>query len=405
MERDYPKLTVTAKAERAIRAGHPWVYGEEVTAVEGSYQNGDIADVLNSWGKWLGAGFVNDCSKIRVRLISRNTNDRFDEGFFRRRVSYALNYRKTVMGQDFSSCRLIHGEADQFPGLTVDRYGDILVTQTLSLGMEKRKDAIFPLLVQVLREDGQKISGIFERNDVALRAHEGLEENKGWYVLPGESAPESVITEICENGVRYKVDVENGQKTGFFLDQRDNRALVGHYATGRNVLNLFCYTGGFSVYALASGARHVDSVDSSAKAMAMVDRNVALNGFAEGLHTSYTADAIEFLGKCEEGKYDMMIVDPPAFAKHRGALKNALRAYQRLNAAAIAKVAPGGLVFTFSCSQVVDKITFANTVFSAAAQTGRSVRILDRLCQGADHPVSIYHPEGEYLKGLLLYVE
>jgi 23S rRNA (cytosine1962-C5)-methyltransferase len=199
------------------------------------------------------------------------------------------------------------------------------------------------------------------------------------------------------------VNWEEGQKTGFFLDQRDNRELVGRYTAGRNVLNLFCYTGGFSIYALAGGAASVDSVDSSARAMALVDRNVALGGFTN--HTSCCEDAMDFLAKVPEGKYGLMIVDPPAFAKHRGALKNALRAYQRLNAAAISKVAPGGLVFTFSCSQVVDKIMFAEMVFSAAAQTGRAVRIVDRLCQGADHPVSIYHPEGEYLKGLLLYVE
>ncbi len=211
--------------------------------------------------------------------------------------------------------------------------------------------------------------------------------------------------EVLENGNRFLVDWTEGQKTGFFLDQRENRALVAKYAAGRQVLNLFCYTGGFSIYALAAGAAHVDSVDSSAKAMSMVDKNVALNGFTPEQHTPYCADAIEFLRKVPEGKYDLMIVDPPAFAKHRGALNNALRAYQRLNAAAISRVAPGGLVFTFSCSQVVDKEAFALAVFSAAAQTRRSVRILDRLNQPADHAVNIYHPEGEYLKGLLLYVE
>lgn len=211
---------------------------------------------------------------------------------------------------------------------------------------------------------------------------------------------------VVENGRRFIVNWEQGQKTGFFLDQRDNRALVGRYAAGRKVLNLFCYTGGFSVYAMAGGALSVDSVDSSARAVELLDRNVALNSVGcETVCRSFCTDAIDFLGAAGDGAYDLMVVDPPAFAKHRGALRNALRAYQRLNAAAISKVAEGGLVFTFSCSQVVDKITFANTVFSAAAQTGRSVRILDRFCQGADHPVSIYHPEGEYLKGLLLYVE
>jgi len=210
---------------------------------------------------------------------------------------------------------------------------------------------------------------------------------------------------VLENGNAFFVDWTSGQKTGFFLDQRENRALVAKYAAGRNVLNLFCYTGGFSIYALKAGAKHVDSVDSSAKAMDMVARNMALNGFGDDVHKGYCEDAIDFLKNAPEDKYDLMIVDPPAFAKHRGALHNALRAYQRLNAAAISKVAPGGLIFTFSCSQVVDKEAFALAVFSAAAQTGRSVRILDRLNQPADHPVNIYHPEGEYLKGLLLYVE
>ena len=232
----------------------------------------------------------------------------------------------------------------------------------------------------------------------------GLELVDGYlYRAEGFGASEA---EALENGLRFLVNWEEGQKTGFFLDQRDNRALVGRYARGRRVLNLFCYTGGFSVYAAAGGAVCVDSVDSSAKAVKLLERNLELNrcGVSSQLGCHCT-DAMDFLAASGEGKYDMMIVDPPAFAKHRGALRNALRAYQRLNASAISKVAPGGLIFTFSCSQVVDKVTFANTVFSAAAQTGRSVRILDRFCQGADHPVSIYHPEGEYLKGLLLYVE
>ena len=222
-ERAYPKITVTKKAEAALAGGHPWVYDAELLGTEGEPENGGLVDVVSLKGKYLGTGFLSESSKIRIRLISRNANDTFDEAFWRRRLSYAWNYRKTVMRDDISACRIIFGEADQFPGLTVDRYGDILVTQTLSLGMEKRKDLIFPLLVQILREDGQKIGGIFERNDVAIRALEGLEENKGWYVLPGESAPESAVTEIVENGVRYKVDVENGQKTGFFLDQKYNR--------------------------------------------------------------------------------------------------------------------------------------------------------------------------------------
>ena len=404
-ERDYPRFTVTRKGCAWAAQGHPWIYAQEIMSKSAEPENGSLADAVSENGRYIGTGLYSRESKIGLRLISRNANDRFDEAFWRRRVNYAWSYRRTVMGRDASCCRVIFGEADGFPGLTVDRFSNILVTQTLSVGMERLKDVIFPLLVAVLRESGETIDGIYERNDVAIRALEGLEQGRGWYELPGETHPDSTVTEICENGIYYAVDFENGQKTGFFLDQRENRALVGKYSRGRNVLNLFCYTGGFSVYALGNGAVHVDSVDSSRKAVDMVDRNIALNGFDPSSHTGYCADAIEFLHDVPEDKYDLIIVDPPAFAKHRGALNNALRAYQRLNAAAISKVASGGLVFTFSCSQVVDKEAFALAVFSAAAQTGRSVRILDRLNQPADHAVNIYHPEGEYLKGLLLYVE
>ena len=282
----------------------------------------------------------------------------------------------------------------------MDWYDGVCVLQAHSVGMFRAKMQICEALKYVL---GDRLKAVYDKSSGTAPFKAGLELVDG-YLYRRDDFRESEVS-VRENGCRFLVNWEEGQKTGFFLDQRDNRALVGKYAAGRRVLNLFCYTGGFSVYALAGGAESVDSVDSSAKAIALAERNLALNAPQEGKWKNICADAIEYLGACEEGKYDLMIVDPPAFAKHRDALKNALRAYQRLNAAAIAKVASGGLVFTFSCSQVVDKISFANTVFSAAAQTGRRVRIIDRFCQGADHPVSIYHPEGEYLKGLLLYVE
>ena len=347
-------------------------------------------------------------------------------------------------GASQTTCfRLVHGEGDGLPGLIIDWYNGVCVMQAHSVGMFRAKMQICEALRTVF---GDRLKAVYDKSSGTAPFKAGLDLVDGYlWRAEGFAASEAVV---YENGRKFLVNWEEGQKTGFFLDQRDNRALVGKYAAGRRVLNLFCYTGGFSIYALTAGAAQVDSVDSSAKAMSLVERNIALNSdeaetavdlqdrshprlrkregpAAEGCwrgpaqpdvlqgelprseveFNNFCEDAIEFLKKIPEGKYDLMIVDPPAFAKHRGALKNALRAYQRLNAAAIAKVAPGGLVFTFSCSQVVDKITFANTVFSAAAQTGRSVRILDRLCQGADHPVSIYHPEGEYLKGLLLYVE
>ena len=306
-----------------------------------------------------------------------------------------------LTGDPQTDCyRLVHGEGDGLPGLIIDWYSGVCVMQAHSVGMFRAKAAICEALKTIY---GPALKAVYDKSSGTAPFKAGLDLVDGYlYRAPGFDTDECVV---LENGNKFHVNWNEGQKTGFFLDQRENRFRVGSLAKGRSVLNLFCYTGGFSIYALNGGALHVDSVDSSRKAMDMVDRNVALNGFDAGRHTSYTADAIDFLKAVPEGKYDLIIVDPPAFAKHRGALKNALRAYQRLNEAAIAKVAPGGFVFTFSCSQVVDKEAFALAVFSAAAAAGRSVRILDRLNQPADHAVNIYHPEGEYLKGLLLYVE
>ena len=318
-------------------------------------------------------------------------------------LSRALQVRVScgLHGSEGTDCyRLVHGEGDNLPGLIIDYYGGVCVMQAHSVGMFRAKKQISDALQKVY---GDTLKAVYDKSSGTAPYKAGLDLIDGYmYRHPDFSDDEQTV---LENGHKFIVNWTEGQKTGFFLDQRENRALVGSVAKGRNVLNLFCYTGGFSIYALAAGAKHVDSVDSSKKAMMMVDRNVALNGFDESVHTSLCCDAIDYLRDVPEGKYDLMIVDPPAFAKHRGALKNALRAYQRLNAAAISKVAPGGFVFTYSCSQVVDKEAFALAVFSAAAQAGRRVRILDRLNQPCDHSVNIYHPEGEYLKGLLLYVE
>ena len=383
---------------RMLKAGGLWIYDNEIESVLGAFEDGDIVLVHDFDGFPMGKGFINRHSKIRIRMLTRHEDVEIDHAFWKMRLRNAWEYRKKTV--DTASCRVVFGEADFLPGMVIDKFEDVLVVESLALGIDVHKKEILDILCAILLEDGIRIRGIYERSDAKVRELEGMERSKGFL-----SAPFDTKVEICENGVRYHVDVQDGQKTGFFLDQRENRAAVGRYSKGRNVLNLFCYTGGFSVYALAGGAARVDSVDCSAKAMEMVDRNVALNGFDDGRHTSICADAIDWLKTVPEGKYDLMIVDPPAFAKHRGVLNNALRAYQRLNAAAISKVAPGGLIFTFSCSQVVDKEAFALAVFSAAAQCRRSVRILDRFNQPADHSVNIYHPEGEYLKGLLLYVE
>ncbi len=398
------KVILKHGRDESLRRFHPWVFSGAVAQVQGSPAEGDIVGVYSAEGQFLASGHW-QVGSIAVRILSFDADPTAPE-FWTDSISRALQARIAVGLYSDSSAfsgtncfRLIHGEGDGLPGLIIDWYDGVCVMQAHSVGMFRAKMQICEALKAVF---GERLKAVYDKSSGTAPFKAGLELVDGYlYKAPGFASSETVV---LENGRKFLVNWEEGQKTGFFLDQRDNRALVGKYAAGRRVLNLFCYTGGFSIYALTAGAALVDSVDSSARAMDMVERNIRLNA-DEAAYTNYCEDAIEFLRKTPEGKYDLMIVDPPAFAKHRGALKNALRAYQRLNAAAIAKVAPGGLVFTFSCSQVVDKITFANTVFSAAAQTGRSVRILDRLCQGADHPVSIYHPEGEYLKGLLLYVE
>ena len=389
--------------DESLRRFHPWVFSGAVATIQGSPAEGDVVAVYSAEGQYLAAGHY-QVGSIAVRILSFD-EDPTASDFWKNSLAKAVEMRRAVgldcfSASDTNCFRLVHGEGDGLPGLIIDWYDGVCVLQAHSVGMFRAKAQICAALQKVL---GDSLKAVYDKSSGTAPFKAGLELVDGYlYRREDFSASE---TAVCENGRKFIVNWEEGQKTGFFLDQRDNRALVGKYAAGRRVLNLFCYTGGFSVYALTGGAKSVDSVDSSAKAIALADRNLALNGCDSALWHNHCIDAIEFLGKCEDGKYDLMIVDPPAFAKHRDALRNALRAYQRLNAAAISKVAPGGLVFTFSCSQVVDKITFANTVFSAAAQTGRRVRIIDRFCQGSDHPVNIYHPEGEYLKGLLLYVE
>ena len=396
------KVYLKKGRDASLRRFHPWVFSGAVARVDGSPAEGDVVFVFSAEGEPLAAGHW-QVGSIAVRVLSF-TGDPLLPTFWEEALSAALNARKAcgLWKSKKTNCfRLVHGEGDGLPGLIIDWYDGVAVMQAHSVGMFRAKAKICEALQKVF---GKDLKAVYDKSSGTAPFKAGLELVDGfiWQAPRYKPGPQAVL----ENGHKFLVDFTEGQKTGFFLDQRENRALVEKYAAGKNVLNLFCYTGGFSVYALAGGATHVDSVDSSAKAISLVGKNMELNGFAPDSHGEICADAIEYLGhECEDGRYDLIIVDPPAFAKHRGALQNALRAYQRLNAAAISKVAPGGLVFTFSCSQVVDKEAFALAVFSAAAQTGRSVRILDRMCQPCDHAVNIYHPEGEYLKGLLLYVE
>ena len=395
------RVILRPRREESLLRYHPWVFSGAIAQIVGHPAEGDLVGVYSADGEPLACGHY-QIGSIAVRILSFD-EDPTQPDFWLRMLSRAWHLREAcgLAESAQTNCyRLVHGEGDGLPGLIVDYYDGVCVLQAHSVGMFRARLRICDALKAVY---GDSLKAVYDKSSGTAPYKAGLELVDGYlYRAEGFSDDEQTV---LENGHKFIVNWTEGQKTGFFLDQRENRALVGRYAAGRNVLNLFCYTGGFSIYALAAGAVHVDSVDSSAKAMLMVDRNVALNGFDASRHTGYCADAIDFLKSAPEGKYDLMVVDPPAFAKHRGVLKNALRAYQRLNAAAIARVAPGGLIFTYSCSQVVDKESFALAVFSAAASVGRSVRILDRLNQPADHPVNIYHPEGEYLKGLLLYVE
>ena len=395
------KIILKKGREESLRRFHPWVFSGAIAQVQGNPAEGDIVAVHACDGSFLAYGHY-QVGSIAVRVLSFDA-DVLAPDFWEVMLSRALQVRVAcgLHGSENTTCyRLVHGEGDNLPGLIIDYYDGVCVMQAHSAGMFRAKHHIADALQKVY---GDTLKAVYDKSSGTAPFKAGLDLVDGYLYKREDFTADELV--VLENGQKFIVNWTEGQKTGFFLDQRDNRALVGSLAKGRNVLNLFCYTGGFSIYALANGAEHVDSVDSSKKAMMMVDRNVAENAFEPSRHTSLCCDAIEYLRDVPEGKYDLMIVDPPAFAKHRGALKNALRAYQRLNAAAISKVAPGGFVFTYSCSQVVDKEAFALAVFSAAAQCGRSVRILDRLNQPCDHSVNIYHPEGEYLKGLLLYVE
>ncbi len=403
-ERNFPKCIITPKGTRWVEQGHPWIYEAEVIQLEGAWENGGLVDAVSEKGKYLGTGFLSLQSKIRVRLISRNANDKFDEAFWQRRIQYAWAYRKTVMGEDFSCCRVIFGEADGFPGLTVDRFQDILVTQTLSVGMEKLKPMLFPLLVKVLREDGQEIRGVFERNDVAIRALEGLEQNKGWFPL-GEPTP-GTVTEIRENGIFYRVDVENGQKTGFFLDQKYNRLAVAKLARGRRVLDCFTHTGSFALNAALGGAEHVTAVDISASAIEMAKANAVRNGLDDRMDF-LVADVFDLLPElAAKGKapYDFIILDPPAFTKSRKTVDSAQRGYKEINLRALKLLPRGGYFATASCSHFMPSEQFVRMLKSAALDAGVELRQIEARQQSPDHPILWNVPETDYLKFYLFQV-
>ena len=435
ISREYVRAVITKKGTRWVQGGHPWIYEAEVLgyrAPEGAeengalspepegIENGEIIDAVSENGRYLGSGFFSGKSKIRIRLISENANDRFFAEFWKRRIRYALDYRKTVMGmEDFRCCRLIFGEADGFPGLTVDRFSDLLSVQILSVGIERIKDLLIPELVRALLRDGQEIRGVYLRNDVKIRALEGLPEGKGWYVLPDSCAPEyreiraltadpdrSPITEIVENGITYSVDVENGQKTGFFLDQKYNRLAIRKLSESRRVLDCFTHTGSFALNAAMAGAASVTAVDISASAIAMAEKNAERNGLSEKMEF-VAADVFDLLSELlakKQKPYDFIILDPPAFTKSRKTVANAAKGYKEINLAALRILPRGGYLATASCSHFMDHARFEEMLREASHDAGVKLRLIEVRGPAPDHPVLFGVPETEYLKFYLFQV-
>ncbi len=384
--------------EDSLKRFHPWIFSGAIARKSDSIEEGEVVRVLAADGSFLGVGHY-QIGSIAVRILSFK-DEKVDISFYVRRIAQAYRLRQTLqlLRSDNNAFRLLHGEGDHLPGLIIDLYGNTAVVQAHSVGMHRDLSLIVNALKQVLPND--VLQHIFYKSEGTLPYKAELNA-VDTYLLGGDQVHEVAL----ENGLQFYIDWLKGQKTGFFVDQRENRSLLEKYAAGRHVLNMFCYTGGFSVYALRGGAASVDSVDSSSKAVSLTERNVALNFGDESRHKAVADDAFKFLKQVPQGKYDLIVLDPPAFAKHRGAINNALQGYKKLNLSALEKLAPGGILFTFSCSQAITKEQFRLAVFSAAAISGRQVRILHQLTQPADHPVNIYHPEGEYLKGLVLQVE
>ena len=436
-QRNFIQAVITKKGTKWVQGGHPWIYEAEVLSywdpasdTEGKItalspelfgvENGSVVDAVTENGKYLGSGFYSEKSKIRIRLISENANDRFDREFWKRRIRYALDYRKTVMGpEDYRCCRLIFGEADGFPGLTVDRFSDLLSVQILSQGIERLRDILIPELVKALAEDGERIRGVYLRNDVKIRVLEGLPEEKGWYVLPAEAQEDygmfsclleepgrSPLTAITENSIRYTVDVENGQKTGFFLDQKYNRQAIWKIAKSRRVLDCFTHTGSFALNAAMAGAESVTAVDISASAIAMASKNALENGLFDRIEF-VTADVFDLLSELLSKKqkpYDFIILDPPAFTKSRRTIGNAEKGYREINLAALRLLPRGGYLATASCSHFMDHARFEQMLKDAASEAGVSLRQIEVRGPSPDHPVLWNVPETEYLKFYIFQV-
>lgn len=392
-------VTVTEKAARSLRSGHPWVYVAEVLDTRETPRDGNLVQVESRSGKWLGIGFYNSSSKIRVRILTRNQNDTVDSSFWHRRLEYAVEYRRVVMGDDFSNCRLIFGESDGFPGLTVDRFGSVLVAQVLCLGMERIKDQVLSSLVSILRESGEQIDAVYERNDVKLREKEGMQQGKGFLALPGLRTDLDGHVEIIENGVHYDVDYINGQKTGFFLDQKYNRAAVARLTKGKRVLDCFTHTGAFGLNCALAGAEKVISVDVSEVALEQAKRNAELTGVSNvEFIQSDVFDLLTELSEGKRGQYDLVILDPPAFTKSSATVASAIRGYKEINLKAMRILPRGGYLATCSCSHFMTDERFRAMLADAAKDAQVQLRQIEARQQGPDHPILWNVPETDYLK-------
>lgn len=390
------KVFLKQGKDEAVKRFHPWVFSGAIKKIEGDVADGDIVTVYTSQNEYLATGHIQNGS-IAVRLFDFDNNN-MDDKFWVNKFLNAYKLRETLGLTDSkhtNAYRLIHAEGDGLPGLIVDFYNGTAVIQSHSVGMHVIKPTIVKCLQEVY---GEKLHAVYDKSADTLAKYysKDLKDDYLW--------GKSIENVVLENDNKFFIDWEEGQKTGFFVDQRENRKLLGSYVKDKTVLNTFCYTGGFSVYALRAGAKHVDSLDSSKKAMELTDRNIVLNGFDASKHTSICEDAIDYLKNIKD-KYEVIVLDPPAFAKHLDSKHQAIQGYKRINALAIQQIKKGGILFTFSCSQVIDKYAFQSTILAAAIQVGRKVKILHQLSQPADHPVNIFHPEGEYLKGLVVYVE
>ncbi len=399
-KRNYPLITISEKGEDFIESGNNWVYENEIISISKEHNNGDIVDVISKKGKYLGTGFISDLSKIRVRIFSKNTNDVFDYDFFKRRIKYAIEYRMTVLG-DITCGRMVFGEADGFPGLTVDKYNDVLVTQITTIGLDMRKDIIFKAMLEVFKEFEVKISAIFERNDVNSRALDGLELYKGYYYADESFDINQKETIISENNVKYYVDYVDGQKTGYFLDQRFNRELVGKIAKGKKVLDCFTHTGSFGLNCALNGASKVVSVDVSPLAIEQSKRNAQLNNLQDKVEY-VRADVFDYLDKVKKREYDLIILDPPAFTKSRSTIMAAFNGYKRINSKAMNLLGKGGYLVTCSCSHFMNEDLFVKMLLEAAKENNMVLKQISYTQQGKDHPILLSSNQTDYLKFYIL---